>query len=96
MPRQYTPIFILGQPLGIKDVMTQGNYQEDGNITAPGIWGNSGGGAFDMAGRLIGIVTSVHMQQIGPYVFVFPHLSYIEQVPDIIKFLNKNHITYTV
>jgi S1-C subfamily serine protease len=96
MPDRFDPIFVLGQPLGISDVMTQGNYQGDGNITAPIIWGNSGGGAFDMRGHLIGIVVNVHVKQIGTYVFVFPHLGYIEQATNILKFLNANHITYTV
>ena len=95
MPPQYAPIFVIGNPLGVQNVLTIGNYQGDDNITAPIAWGNSGGGVFDETGALIGIVVAIRIKRIENYVFAFPHLGSIVTIRDIIPFLEQNHILYS-
>lgn len=61
----YDPIFVCGCSLGKPPFITNGNLANVDNdyymLTAFAIFGNSGGGAFDIEGRLVGIVTRVTM-----------------------------------
>lgn len=95
MPALYTPVFIIGNPLGIDNTLTTGEYQGDDRITAPLTWGNSGGGCFDQSGALIGVVVAMAAKRIEQYAFVFPHLGVITTIRDIIPFLDANHIRYS-
>lgn len=94
MPELYTPLFAVGNPLGIRDVVTTGLYQGDEKMTAPIAWGNSGGGVFDESGAVIGIAVSVAIRRIEQYVFVFPHLGNMETSRNIVQFLDENRIPY--
>lgn len=94
MPKLYTPVFVLGNPLGIENWLTTGQYEGGSNISAPIVWGNSGGGVFDESGSLIGIAIAMRVKEIEQYVFVFPHLGFITNVRDIVPFLNANHIAF--
>lgn len=59
----YDPVFVCGCSLGLPPFITNGNLagvQKDIYlITAFAIFGNSGGGLFDINGRLLGIVTKI-------------------------------------
>lgn len=94
MPKQYEPIFVIGNPIGIHNILTTGNYQGDDSISAPITFGNSGGGAFDEQGHLIGIVIAVAIKEIQGSVFIFPHLGKITTLRDIIPFLQENQIPF--
>lgn len=94
MPPQYAAVFVLGNPLGIDNVLTTGHYQGTDGFTAPIAWGNSGGGVFDEAGSLIGIVSALHVKRIENYVFIFPNLGIMVTVRDIVPFLNENNIQF--
>lgn len=65
-PRQGTPIYIIGHPLGLQNTVSYGivsNVHIDYPMFGPGLivtdaeltWGNSGGGLFSMDGCLLGI-----------------------------------------
>jgi len=95
MPEIYSPVFTIGNPLGILSVQTEGRYQGDDIITAPIAFGNSGGGVFDAGGNLIGIVSGTRLHRIEDYVFLFPHLGVIVTIRDIVPFLNENHILFS-
>lgn len=94
MPGLFTPVFVIGNPIGINNTLTTGEYEGDDRISAPIVWGNSGGGAFDPAGNLIGVVVAMAAKRIENYVFVFPHLGVITTIRDIVPFLDANHIPY--
>lgn len=95
MPKLYSPIFVIGTPLGINNTLTTGVYEGDDRISAPIVWGNSGGGAFDENGNLIGVVIAMSVKRIENFVFVFPHLAVITTIRDITPFLDANHISYS-
>lgn len=61
----YDPVFICGCSLGKTPFITNGNLakveDDEYMLTAFAIFGNSGGGAYDIEGRVIGIVTQVTM-----------------------------------
>lgn len=95
MPEMYTNVFVIGYPLGIPNTLTTGVYEGDDRISAPIAFGNSGGGAFDPAGNLIGVVVAMAVKQVEGYVFAFPHLSVITTIRDIVPFLDANHIPYS-
>lgn len=94
MPKLFSPVFILGFPLGIENYLTTGQYEGDDMVSAPVVWGNSGGGVFDQAGNLIGIAIALRVQRIESYVFVFPHLAIIATIRDVTAFLDENHIPF--
>ena len=95
MPELYSPVFVLGNPLGQDNTLTTGNYQGGDRITAPVVWGNSGGGVFDESGNLIGVAATIMIKAIGGFPFAFPHLAGMTTIRDIIPFLDANHITYS-
>lgn len=95
MPEPYSGIFVVGNPLGIRNTITTGLYQGDDRMTAPIAWGNSGGGVFDQSGQLVGIAVAVSVRRIEAYVFVFPHLGVMETSRNLVQFLDENHIRYT-
>ena len=95
MPEPYSGIFVVGNPLGIRNTITTGLYQGEDRMSAPIAWGNSGGGVFDESGQLIGIAVAVSVRRIEQYVFVFPHLGVMETSRNIVQFLDENHIRYT-
>lgn len=94
MPPAYSPLFVVGNPLGHRNIVTTGVYQGDDGMSAPIAWGNSGGGVFDESGSLIGIAVAVTIKRIEQYVFVFPHLGFMETSRNIIPFLDEHHIRY--
>jgi len=59
----YDPVFVCGCSLGRPPIITNGNLarvtKEAYTITAFAIFGNSGGGLFDIDGNLLGIVTQI-------------------------------------
>lgn len=71
-----TQIYVVGNPMGLEDVITDGrNVSYENNFMyyiAPTYFGNSGGGVYDYNGKVIGIVS--HMRNLKP----------MEGVPDYV------------
>ncbi len=95
MPQRYAEVFTIGNPLKNVNVLTTGRYQLNGIITAQTAPGNSGGGVFDSAGSLIGLVDAIAAYDTPMGMAVFPHLVSIISLPDITSVLDVNHISYT-
>ncbi len=73
-----TEVYIVGDPMGIEDVVSVGRViKYSGNfmyITDNIYYGNSGGGVYSIDGRLLGIVS--HMQPIQPIADVPPYMAF--------------------
>ena len=58
-----TEIYVVGNPMGIEDVITDGrNIIYQGNfmyVIAPAYFGNSGGGIYNYEGKLVGIMSHI-------------------------------------
>lgn len=96
MPEQYAPVFTIGHPLNASLVLTTGRYELNGLISAPAAPGNSGGGVFNADGEYIGLVDTISLYPSTAGVLTFSHLVGIVEVTAIRKFLDDNHVTYSV
>lgn len=93
-PAIYDPVFKVGNPLGIKDILTQGQYQGDNYMTAQCAPGDSGGGVWDAQGHLIGLVDAILLYNTGSTTLDFPHLCKLVPLSAITNLLTSNNIGY--
>ena len=77
-PQSPTEVYIVGNPAGIEDVVSEGRVIRYMNnfmyITDNIYYGSSGGGVFNLSGKLIGIVS--HMYPISSNPLVLPYMTY--------------------
>lgn len=91
------PVMHIGFPMSVDinnlQVLTEGTYQGRANdhydlTTAEIIYGNSGGGAFNERGELIGLTVAVVAASDGFTAQAIPHLAIITQYEFMIRFLD--------
>jgi S1-C subfamily serine protease len=82
VPYAFEDVYAAGYPLGLGLVVTTGviNYppanSREGSLmcSACAVYGNSGGGVFDITGKLIGITISVACYSSGIEANIVPHM----------------------
>lgn len=90
-PQQYEEVFVIGYPLGASEFLTEGRWQKDNFISAECAPGNSGGGVFNSAGELVGIVDAIAAY--GK--MVFPHLCLVIPIGTVTTWLGDDYVGTT-
>lgn len=92
MPEPYEPVYAYGFPLHTPKYFSSGIYEGGDATSIPVAPGMSGGGVYDAAGHLIGLVDSheVYTSEFG--VFGYGYLSHIVTLHDIQDALKSAHI----
>lgn len=104
----YLPIYVVGCGLGKQPYITNGNVSSywaeknpDNHVTvdfplqlsAPTIFGNSGGGVYDANGRLMGIIQTIAMVDAS---VAYPHISNAVPIWNIVLFLQEHKLDFIV
>lgn len=90
-PLQYEPVFVVGYPIHGEQIITTGLMQKDDVVTAQCAPGNSGGGAFDASGGLIGIAEAIMYTEDKKQHDLFTHLCDITPMGVIQTWLENNN-----
>lgn len=90
-PQQYEEVFVIGYPLAAEQFLTEGRWQKDGFISAECAPGNSGGGVFNSAGQLVGIVDAIAAYGKN----VFPHLCLVIPIGTVTTWLGDDYVGKT-
>lgn len=80
-------VYVVGDPIIYKGVVTEGRYEDTNMITAHCAPGNSGGGVFNKAGELVGVADAITGYPGDSGVIIFPNLCEIVGIDTIKDFL---------